>query len=81
MTPTSPDIRFDHAIDVTSIAQEYEIIGRQRCDCGGRLQLTRQSLVTHGHHHYDLMETECMACHRPRNFLFNIDSFFGKDRV
>lgn len=79
MVLTEANIPFDDAIDVDSVAQEHEIVGRQRCDCGGKLQLKRQSLLAHEDGHYDLIEVQCEACHEPRVFLFDVSDFFDQD--
>lgn len=70
-------IPFDQAIQVESVAQEYGLIRRQRCDCGGRFRLTRQALLTHENVRYDLIEVRCVACREARTFLFNVSRFFG----
>lgn len=79
MVPTETNFPFDEAIDVDSVAEEYEFISRQCCRCGGEFQLKRQRLLAHKDRHYDLIETQCEACHEPRDFLFDINSFFGQN--
>ena len=69
---------FANAIRVHSVAREYEIIHRQRCDCGGKFQPKRQSLLASEDGHYDLIETECEACNKPRDFLFDISDWFAR---
>ncbi len=69
------------AIEVDSVAQEYEIISRQRCDCGGAYQLKRQSLLAYQDGRYDLIETECEVCHEPRDLLFDISGLLGVDKA
>lgn len=70
-----------NSIEVGSVAEEYAIISRQRCDCGGAFRVERQQLLTQDDDHYDLIETRCERCHHSRSFLFDISSFFDEDQV
>ncbi len=66
------------AIKVNSISQEYTHIGSQRCVCGGRWQLTSQTLLQDGDHYFDLIKAVCQKCGLEVEFLFDISSFFGQ---
>ncbi|MGC8874446.1 MAG: hypothetical protein ACP5SI_08390 [Chloroflexia bacterium] len=66
------------AIPVNSIAEEYRIVSRARCACGGTLHVERQALLFREEHPYDLLEAVCQRCGQLQRFLFNIESFFGK---
>ena len=73
-------MNFDFAIAVVSVEEEYRTIAETRClRCGGRLMTRKQSLLTDAKtdKHYDLVETVCVMCGTPREFLFDINSFFG----
>ena len=72
---------FANAIKVASVAREYEIIHRQRCDCGGMFAPQRQSLLASEDGHYDLIETECEACNKSRDFLFDISDWFAESEA
>ncbi len=75
------DRRFDEAIKVDRIEAEYHIIRMTPCSkCGGMLVARTQTLLTDEKtgRHYDAIETLCVQCATPREFLFDIDSYFGK---
>ena len=77
------DRRFDDAIVVASVDAEYARVWGTPCaNCGKRLSVRKQSLLTDPRtgKHYDLLETSCVQCATPREFLFDISSFFGKHR-
>jgi len=69
---------YDKAIKVDSVAQEHLYVARQGCSCGGRLHPTGQALLEHKGRHYDLLKTRCQACGNRAEFLFDINSFFGR---
>ena len=76
-------MNFDFAIAVSSVEEEYRTISETRClRCGGRLLSRKQTLLTDDktNKHYDQVETACVMCGTPREFLFDINSFFGKSR-
>jgi hypothetical protein len=66
------------AIHVSSVNEEYEILALKRCECEGRFQVVRQTLLSHGEGYYDLLETSCQQCGRQQDFLFDISSFFKR---
>lgn len=68
----------EQAIAVDSVEEEYAIIAAERCACGGRFHVVRQSLVRSGDRSYDLLEAICQRCGQPREFLFDVSAFFGK---
>ena len=70
----------DHekAIKVDSVAQEHLYVAQQGCSCGGRLRLTGQALLEHKGRLYDLLKTRCQVCGNHAEFLFDINSFFGR---
>lgn len=80
MASTKDNLPHD-SIEVGSVAEEYAIISRQRCDCGGAFQVIGQQLLTLDDGPHDLIETQCEKCHHSRSFLFDISSFFDKDQV
>lgn len=69
---------FENAIVVDSVAEEYTIIETKKCDCGGSLKVQMQSLVEHSNKHYDVLHCECDHCKNSVEFVFDINSFFGK---
>jgi tRNA A22 N-methylase len=69
---------FKSAIVVTSIAEEYEIIKGTKCACGGGYQVKMQSLHEDKGKYYDILHCECMKCKEQKEFIFDINSFFGK---
>lgn len=73
--------RLANSTKVESVAQEYEIVNRKHCDCGGTLAPTSQSLLVYDNGHYDLIETQCEACHKSRDFIFDIGDWFAEDEV
>lgn len=73
---SDPD--YSQAVRADSVEHEARIIHAQPCACGGRLAIRGQRLLSHGGSRFDLMTAECVQCKRGREFLFNIDSFFGK---
>lgn len=79
MVQTEVEISFDEAIVVESVAQEYEIVSRRRCDCGGALKLKCQNLLVYQSGHYDLIEAQCEACHKPHHILFDVSGLFNTD--
>lgn len=72
---------FSNATKVESVAREYQVVNRTRCDCGGMFAPQRQSLLAHEDGHYDLIETQCEVCQTPRDFLFDISGWFAKNEV
>jgi hypothetical protein len=72
------DRDYEKAIKVDSVAQEYLYVARQGCSCGGRLRPTGQALLEYKGRRYDLLKTQCQACGSHGEFLFDINSFFGR---
>lgn len=66
------------AIPVDGVAQEYAILASQTCACGGRFRPVRQALLHDRGRYYDLLEAVCQQCGAPRQFLFDIHTFFGR---
>ena len=74
-------MNFDFAIAVASVEEEYHMISETPClRCGGRLMTRKQSLLKDEKtsKQYDLVESVCVMCGTPREFLFDISAFFGK---
>ena len=69
---------FSDAFKVDSIQEEYDIAGRHKCECGGQLKFTRQSLLQNNGQYYDELNYKCLECEKIYEFLFDINSFFGK---
>jgi hypothetical protein len=72
-----PDL--GRAIQVRSIAEEYQHLHRQRCPCAGHYQLVHQALVQDalGRPH-DLLHCRCTACGATYTFVFDVSSFYGR---
>lgn len=70
---------FEKAIDVDSIAAEYDHVNRHPCSCGGQFKVAQQSLL-HSPQQvpHDLLYATCQKCNRSEEFLFNVSSFFGE---
>lgn len=68
------------AIPVNSVSEEYAYIAEHPCPaCGGQWQLRMQTLLSDAaNRHYDRLEVICGQCGRQQDWLFDIDSFFGK---
>ncbi len=66
------------AVPVNSIGEEYRLVSRTRCSCGGALRVERQALLFREGQPYDLLEAVCQQCGQRHDFLFDIGSFFGK---
>jgi hypothetical protein len=74
--PAQPDA--SNAIKVSSIGQEYAHIAKQRCSCGGRYTRNSQALLEVNGRKYDQLSVTCAECGNEKQFLFDINSFFGK---
>lgn len=74
--PGIPDM--SNAIKVTSVAQEYACLAKQRCHCGGRYNRNTQALLDVGGKKYDQLSISCAECGEEKQLLFDINSFFGK---
>lgn len=73
--------RFDEAIKIASVEAEYRRVALTPCsNCSNRLEMKKQTLVNDQDtgKAYDLLETRCIHCGKPREFLFDISFFFGK---
>lgn len=74
--PAEPDV--SNAIKVSSVAQEYAYLAKQRCHCGGKFNRNTQALLEIGGRHYDQLSISCAECGDEKQLLFDINSFFGK---
>ncbi len=75
--------KFENAIKVASIRAEYRRVALTPCpNCSNRLEMQKQTLVNDEDtgKHYDLLEARCVQCGRVHEFLFDINSFFGKQQ-
>ena len=69
---------FHTAQIVNAISEEYEIVETTKCSCGGTWTVLLQSLVDNEKKYYDLLTCKCNRCNMKRDFVFDINSFFGK---
>lgn len=69
---------FANAIIVHNIPEEYEIVRNTPCECGGSFLVKMQSLHEHNMKMYDVLYCECTRCGQQKDFVFDINSFFGK---
>jgi hypothetical protein len=69
---------FKSARVVNSVPEEYELIKGMKCDCGGSYKVKMQSLHEDKGKYYDILHCECMRCKKQKDFIFDINSFFGK---
>ena len=74
--PATPDV--SKAIKVSSIPEEYAYLARQRCSCGGRYNRNAQGLLQIKGLWYDQLSVSCSECGNEQQFLFDINSFYGK---
>ncbi|NVM53577.1 MAG: hypothetical protein HWN66_07710 [Candidatus Helarchaeota archaeon] len=72
---------FKSARVVNSVPEEYSIVKTIKCDCGGDLKVLMQSLIEHEKKFYDILSCECKQCKKQREFIFNINSFFGNPMI
>ncbi len=68
---------FSNALKVSSVAEEYEITRKHKCECGGQLKFIHQSLLNNEDRYYDELQYVCVECNKQYEFLFDINSFFG----
>ena len=68
-------------IKADSVAEEYEIIQKTTCPCGGSYEPIYQSLILpepeEGSGSSDILNCECTSCGKEKDFYFDISSFFG----
>lgn len=69
---------FDDAEIVQSVSEEYEIVRNTPCECGGSFLVKMQSLHEHNSKMYDVLHCKCTQCGLQKDFIFDINSFFGK---
>lgn len=69
---------YNNAQVVNSVAEEYEIIQNTNCECGGGYRVLKQSLMGNEGKNYDVIACKCTECEKETEFIFDIDSFFGK---
>lgn len=60
----------DTTDDFTNIANQYRAIKATKCECGGRFKTQRVALKEEEDGLYDLHDTICIECGRPRQFKF-----------
>ena len=70
---------FENAITVNSVPEEYEILETIDCDCGGKFSMIQQALVENDKKFYDILTCVCQNCKKETEFIFDINSFFGKE--
>ena len=68
------------AIKVGSVAEEYAHLQAQRCTCGGSYKKEAQVVTELGGRFFDRLEVSCSRCNSRKQFLFDINSFFGATR-
>jgi len=78
MNQNSSTTDVSKAIKVSSIPEEYAYLARQRCSCGGRYDRNAQGLLRIKGLMYDQLSVSCSECGNERQFLFDINSFYGK---
>ncbi len=66
------------ATESDGVQAEMSYIGGLSCDESGRWQVTGQELVPAGGRYYDLLHAVCSVSKHPRDFYFDVTSFFGK---
>jgi len=64
-------------ISVNNVVEEYVYVSKQRCKCGGILQVKGQELNSFPLPH-DILKVECEKCLKKKKFLFDVSSFFDK---
>jgi len=69
---------YKNAKKVNSINEEYTIVEKMKCDCGGTFKVIMQALVENENKYYDVLTGECLNCNAKKEFIFDINSFFGK---
>ena len=69
---------FNTARIVKSVPEEYAIIDNMNCGCGGKFQVLMQSLIENENKFYDVLKCKCLNCGGEEEFIFDINSFFGK---
>lgn len=67
----------NNPIVVNSVAEEYEYISRQRCECGGAFKVIRQSFEPVPFEH-DTLTAKCTKCLKETGFTFDVSRFFDK---
>ncbi len=70
---------FEGARVVNNVSEEYNIISSLKCKCGGKYLVREQSLVENKGKFYDIISCECKSCEKLVDFIFDINSFFGKE--
>ncbi|NVM29277.1 MAG: hypothetical protein HWN65_10600 [Candidatus Helarchaeota archaeon] len=69
---------FEAARIVNSIPEEYQIVDDAICECGGRFLVKMQSLIENENKMFDILHCICKQCKKQVEFIFDINSFFGK---
>lgn len=67
----------NNPIVVNSVAEEYEYISMQRCECGGAFKVVRQSFEPVPFEHGTLT-AKCTKCLKETGFTFDVSRFFDK---
>jgi hypothetical protein len=66
-------------IKVHCVDEEYWYISKERCQCGGEFEMMKQSLMHDSEGTpMDVLNTICKKCGSPKDFVFDISSFFGR---
>jgi CheY-like chemotaxis protein/ribosomal protein S14 len=63
-------------IKAHSVSQEYWYLGKQKCECGGDIKLLFQAVTVRNQAPVDIHSTRCKQCGAPREFIFDISSFY-----
>jgi len=67
---------YDKAIRVSSVLEEYRIIAKKKCFCGGKFKRKEQALLQHKNKYYDKLRIACKQCGFADSMLFDINEFF-----
>lgn len=65
-------------IVVGSVDEEYDYVSKQRCRCGGRLEVSQQSLRHVGDARCDVLDCRCSSCNTPKQFYFDVTALFDQ---
>jgi len=72
---------FSTARVVKSVPEEYSIVQSTPCECGGTFKMKMQSLHEQDGKMYDVLHCKCTQCKQEKEFIFDINSFFGKQFI
>lgn len=66
------------AIKVNSIPEEYDLMRRLECACGGKFVPNGQMVYERQEKMYDELGIKCEQCGNEHALIFDVSSFFGK---